>query len=208
MEKSLLDLNDDCLIEIFKYLSLVETFNLMDICNARLSNIARQRISTIKKLNIRVREFHNLNSKQLKIIGENLNDLTISAGYSIPAHVVLNILQPICEGAAVSGKMSAFALNYIFIDKAYSQCIAKVASNLQKLNLNNCQLTDELLTELLRICCNLVELQILGNYTLSGNFLHNLNLPSLRVLKLEMHAEWIYPIAEFKIKNPNVTLLT
>ncbi|XP_050320932.1 uncharacterized protein LOC126753470 isoform X2 [Bactrocera neohumeralis] len=205
--KSLLDLNDDCLIEIFKYLSLVEAFKVIDVRNARLTEIAHQRISTFKELNITIREFPNFNAEQLRIIGENIYSLSMTCGYSIPTQNVLNIMQPLCKGAAATNQLRVFSLNYVYFNKEYCQYIGNAAAKLQKLNLNYCQLTDKLLTDLLKSCNDLLELEILGNYTLNGEFLNKLHLPTLRVLKLELHAEWNYPMENFKIKNPNVKLI-
>lgn len=205
--KSLLDLNDDCLIEIFKYLNLVDVFKVIDVRNTRLTEIAYLRISAFKELNIVIRVFPNFTPEQLRIIGENVCGLTMTCGYSIPTQNVLNIIQPLCEGAAATKLLRAFSLNYVYFNKEYCQYIGQAATKLQKLNLNYCQLTDEFLTELLKTCNELLELEILGNYTLTGEFLHKLDLPTLRVLKLELHPEWKYPIKSFKIKNPNVKFI-
>ncbi|XP_054743904.1 uncharacterized protein LOC129248396 isoform X2 [Anastrepha obliqua] len=206
--KSLLELNDDCLIEIFQYLSLVETFNVIDVHNNRLTDIARQRIATFKELNIQIREFPNFTSKQLQIIGASLRSLIMSAGYSIPTQTVLNIIKPLCEGAATTNQLREFTLNYVYFNKEICHYIGNVATKLQKLNLSYCQLTDELLTELLKKCTNLKELHVLGNYTLNGYFLQNLCIPTLRLLKLEQHAEWNFSLEAYKIKNPNIQLIT
>ncbi|XP_069963053.1 uncharacterized protein [Bactrocera oleae] len=205
--KSLLDLNDDCLIEIFKYLSLEEAFKVIDVRNTRLTEIAHQRISTFKHLNIAIREFPNFNTEQLRIIGENICNFSMTCGYEIPTQNVLNIIKPLCEGAAATQQLRAFSLNYVYFNNEYCQCIGKVAAKLQKLNLSYCQLTDKLLTDLLKRCNDLLELEIVGNYILTGEFLHKLHLPTLRVLKLELHDEWNYPMWIFKIKNQNVKLI-
>ncbi|XP_067621908.1 uncharacterized protein [Eurosta solidaginis] len=205
--KSLLHLNDDCLIEVFNYLSLEEIFNVIDIQHPRLAEIAHQKIASIKHLNIEIREFPNFTSKQLRIIGENLRSFTMTVGYSIPTITVFNILEPLCEGAALTNQLREFKLNYVYINKHLCDFIGKAAHNLEKVDLSYCQLTDELLIEFLKQCTNLIELHIFGNYTLRGNFLRNCFMPNMRILKLEMHADWSFPIEEFVIEHPDIQLI-
>ncbi|XP_017466069.1 PREDICTED: uncharacterized protein LOC108358984 isoform X2 [Rhagoletis zephyria] len=205
---SLLDLNDDCLFEIFKYLNLMETFNVLDLRNSRLTGIARQRIATFKELNIQIRELPNFTWTQLKIIGKNLRIFSLIVGYSIPTQTVLNIIKPLCQGAALTAQLREFSLNYVYFNEEFCQCIGDAVTKVQRVNLSYCQLTDEILSEFLKKCVSLRELYILGNYTLNGDFLRNFHTPSLRTIRLELHAAWTFPLGEFKTKYPNILLIT
>ncbi|XP_075151528.1 uncharacterized protein LOC142225607 [Haematobia irritans] len=181
---NILDLNDDCLLEILQYLSVQDTFAIIDTFNNRMNDIAYKRISQVKTLIFSLREPPQYTTDQLKIIGKHLKSLSISVGYSLSSDLCISgYLGPLCY----YGSIENLTLNYVNFNEDYLECILKLASNLRILDLNFCQLTDELLQPILENCNLLETLSIIGNYGLRGKSLHHIRSSYLKTITLEMN---------------------
>lgn len=201
--KTLLDLNDDCLMEIFQYLTVPETFSLIEL-HPRFENVGCKRVAKLKHLDINFREPPEFTISQLEIIGSNLRSLYISAGYSMPADMVLQYLQPICLHAS---HLKTIKLHYFQFNADCQKCLISVASNVENLNLNYCQLNDELLAPILTNCTNLKTLSLLGNYTLKCESLKCLNSKNLKEVQLEQNDFCKESIQAFVVEHPHVKVI-
>lgn len=200
--KTLLDLNDDCLIEIFQYLTIQETFNLMSL-HSRFQEVAYQRIAQLKHFDVNFREPPEFTTWQLEVIGQNLKSLHLSAGYSLPTDLILQFIQPLCSQAS---HLNTMKLHYFQFDDDCQKCVMIVAPNIQDLNLNYCQLTDEILGPILQKCQNLKYLSLLGNYTLKCESLKCLNSKHLKQIQLEQNAFSRDSIQSYIAENPQVSV--
>ncbi|XP_046811451.1 uncharacterized protein LOC111689833 [Lucilia cuprina] len=201
-ETHFLDLNDDCLLEILKYLNIHETFTLLGGVCKRIDDIIYERLALIKHLTINLRDPPAFTTQQLEIIGRNLKSLYISAGYSLSSPLTLNYLQPIC----CQGSLQFLTLHYVQFDESYQKCLMKVAAQLEFLDLSYCQLTDDLLQPILEKCSNLRALTIFGNYNLKCTSLAALKSRELKELKVEQNSNCKPEIEKFIKKNPEVTV--
>ncbi|XP_065355541.1 uncharacterized protein LOC135949986 isoform X2 [Calliphora vicina] len=201
-ETHFLDLNDDCLVEILKYLNIHETFSLLGCVCKRIDEIIYERLALVKHLTINLRDPPTFTSHQLQIIGRNLKSLYISAGYSLSSPLTLNYLDPICS----QDTLQFLTLHYVQFDENYQKCIMNVAAQLQFLDLSYCQLTDDLLQPILEKCDNLRALTIFGNYNLRCVSLGGLKSGHLKELKVEQNSNCKREIEKFIAKNPEVTV--
>ncbi|KAM7352258.1 uncharacterized protein ACRADG_004879 isoform 2-T3 [Cochliomyia hominivorax] len=200
---TLLDLNDDCLIEIFQYLTTHDTFNLMEL-HPRFRDVAYERIAQLKDFNINFREPPTFTSWQLEIIGQNLKSLYISAGYSLATDSILQYLKPICSQAS---QLTKIKLHYFQFDDECQKCLLNVAPTLEDLNLNYCQLTDDILGPILEKCQKLKSLSIVGNYTLKCDSLMSLTSKALKQVEVEQNAFCADSIQSYIAANPQVTVV-
>lgn len=201
-DKTLLDLNDDCLIEILQYLTINDTFNLMSI-SSRFQDVAYERIAQLKHFELNFREKPEYTTWQLEIIGQNLKSLYISAGYSVPTELILQYLRPLCSQA---GHLRNLKLHYFQFDEYCQKCVIAVAPNLEALNLNYCQLTDELLGPIFKSCQSLRYLSLLGNYTLKCDSLKSLSSKNLKHIQVEQNAFSRDSIQSYIAENPHITV--
>ncbi|KAM7352257.1 uncharacterized protein ACRADG_004879 isoform 1-T1 [Cochliomyia hominivorax] len=197
-----LDLNDDCLVEILKYLDIHETFSLLGGVCKRIDEIIYERLALVKHLTINLRDPPSFTPKQLEIIGRNLKSLYISAGYLLTSPLTLNYLKPICDQQI----LQFLTLHYVNFDENYQKCLLQVAAQLQFLDLSYCQLTDELLAPILEKCQNLITLTIFGNYNLRCESLNHLKSRELKELKVEQNSNCRNEIQKFISENPKVTV--
>lgn len=178
------DLNDDCLLEVLQYLTIQETFLLLDTLGKPIKETAHRRIAQLKYLNFSLRNPPELTSGQLQIIGKYLKTLKITVGYSLSSEVCISqYLEPLC----FHGSIQNVTLNYVRFDESYLKCILKLASSLRFLDLNFCQLTDELLQPIVENCLQLETLVILGNYEWKGKSLHCIKSPAIRTISVELN---------------------
>lgn len=197
-----LDLNNDCLVEIFKYLNINETFSLLACICKRIDEIIYERLALVKYLTINLRDPPQFTTKQLEIIGRNLKRLYIRANYSLSPPLALNYMQPIC----CQRNLEFLMLHYVQFDEIYQKCLMNVAAQLQFLDLSYCQLTDDLLRPILEKCDNLRALTIFGNYNLTCESLNGLKSKDLKELKVEQNSNCRYEIQKFITNNPQVTV--
>lgn len=202
-DKCLLDLNDDCLMEIFQYLTVPETFSVMNV-HPRFHNVGYERVAKLKHLNINFRDPPEYTISQLEIIGSNLRSLYISAGYSMPTDLIIQYLKPICLRAS---HIQTIKLHYFQFNEDCQNCLLSVASSIENLNLNYCQLDDTLLAPILKNCQNLKSLSLLGNYTLKCESLKCLNSKHLKVIELEQNDFCKEDIQSFVSENPHVKVI-
>ncbi|XP_023307429.2 uncharacterized protein LOC111689166 [Lucilia cuprina] len=200
--KTLIDLNDDCLMEILQYLTIQETFHLMSL-HSRFQDVTYERIAQLKHFEVNFRELPEFTTWQLEIIGQNLKSLYISAGYSLPTDLILQYLKPICSQAT---HLNTLKLHYFQFDEECQKCLLALAPQIQDLNLNYCQLTDELLEPILKNCQKLQFLSLLGNYTLKCDSLKSLNSKYLKQVQVEQNAFSRDAIQSYVADNPQVSV--
>lgn len=198
-----MDLNDDCLLEIFKYLTIQETFGILHNLGKRIDNIAHKRIAQLKSLNFSLRDPPEFSPYQLTVIGKTLKTLRISVGYSLNTEqFITRYLKPLCY----HGSIQDLTLNYIQFNDAYKQCVLKLAPNLRFLDLNFCQLTDGLLQPIVESCIRLETLSIIGNYEWRGKSLHHIKSSYIKSITLELNDLCNNEVEAFKAKRGQVCL--
>lgn len=199
---NILDLNDDCLLEIFKYLSIHEHFSLLGCICKRIDQVIYKRISLVKQLTINLRDPPPFTTQQLSMLGKNLKNLYISAGYSLSTSMVIKYLQPICDHQT----LQFLTLHYVHFSESYQKSILNVASQLIFLDLSYCQLTDDLLFPILEMCHKLRTLTIFGNYNLRCESLNGLKSKALKELKVEQNSNCKNAIQKFIENHPDVAV--
>ncbi|XP_061398134.1 uncharacterized protein LOC133333836 [Musca vetustissima] len=183
-ETNILDLNDDCLLEIFKYLTVQETFDVLHKLGNRIDSIALKRIARLKSLSFSLRDPPEFTPYQLKVIGKTLKTLRVTVGYSLDTDKFISMyLNPLC----FHGSIQDLTLNYVQFNDAYQHCVLRLAPHLQHLDLNFCQLTDELLQPIVEKCTRLETLSIIGNYEWKGKSLYHINSPNMKCITLELN---------------------
>lgn len=199
---TLLDLNDDCLNEILKYITIQDTFNFMK-AHTRFRDVAYERIAQLKHLEVNFREPPQHTLWQYEVIGMNLRSLYITAGYSLPTEVIVQYLRQICYQAT---HLNTIKLHYIHFDEECQKCLISIAGNIEDLNLNYCSLTDELLGTILNKCVKLKYLSLLGNYTLKCDSLKCLNSKYLKLVQVEQNEFCKDSILAYVASNPQVSV--
>ncbi|XP_073824398.1 uncharacterized protein [Musca autumnalis] len=202
---TIFDLNDDCLLEIFEYLTIQETFGILNTLNKRIDNVALKRISQLKSLNFSLRDPPAFTPYQLEIIGKTLTTLNISVGYSLNAEKFISLyLKPLCLHG---GSIQDLTLNYVQFNDAYQECILNLSSSLRFLDLNFSQLTDELLQPILEKCVRLETLSIIGNYEWRGKSLHHINSTNMKCITLELNEMCETEVNAYKVKRDRCACL-
>ncbi|XP_013113336.2 uncharacterized protein LOC106091380 [Stomoxys calcitrans] len=181
---SLLDLNDDCLLEVLQYITVRDAFTLLETFANRLHDVVHKRISQLKILTFDLRNAPDFTIEQLQIIGKHLKTLNICVGYSLSSDLcIFRYLKPLCY----YGSIEQMTLNYVNFNEAYQQCILNLAANLRFLDLSFCQLTDELLEPILENCMLLEKLSIIGNYEWRGKSLFSIKSPKIGQITIELN---------------------
>uniref|UniRef100_A0A1A9WHH1 F-box domain-containing protein n=1 Tax=Glossina brevipalpis TaxID=37001 RepID=A0A1A9WHH1_9MUSC len=204
---TLLDLNDDCLLNIFRYLSIQDAFNVLGCFNTRIDNVSLIRIADLKNLCFSLREPPTFKRWQLKIIGQNLESLCISAGYTLSSQMALYYLQLLLCSSESRTRLRKLTIHYVKFNNDYLDCVLNVISNIKYLDLSFCQLNDELLLPILERSRKLQTLKLIANYNLECKSLHYIQSPYLNLIELEMNLRCVNEVNKFITEHTNVNVI-
>ncbi|XP_037894550.1 uncharacterized protein LOC119640534 [Glossina fuscipes] len=203
---TILDLNDDCLLNIFKYLSIQDAFNILGCFDSRIDDVALTRIADLKNLCFSLREAPKFKRWQLQIIGQNLESICISAGYMLSSQMSLNYLQILLSSSNSKPRLHELTINYVKFNDDYLDCVLNVVSNIKYLDLSFCQLNDELLLPILERAEKLQILKLIANYNLECKSLHHIQSPHLNFVELEMNLRCGIEVKKFIAEHVNVNV--
>uniref|UniRef100_A0A1B0BWZ8 F-box domain-containing protein n=1 Tax=Glossina palpalis gambiensis TaxID=67801 RepID=A0A1B0BWZ8_9MUSC len=201
---TILDLNDDCLLNIFKYLSIQDAFNILGCFDSRIDDVALTRIADLKNLCFSLREAPIFKRWQLQIIGQNLESICISAGYTLSSQMSLNYLQILLSSTNSKPRLHELTINYVKFNDDYLDCVLNVVSNIKYLDLSFCQLNDELLLPILERAEKLQILKLIANYNLECKSLHHIQSPHLNFVELEMNLRCGIEVNKFIAEHVNL----
>lgn len=198
---NILQLNDDCLINIFSYFNNYELIDLLGTCR-KLDEIIHIHLRKCKDLSFNFRHFSIDDKRLLKIVSPHLTTIELSVGYSIGSEIILAALQIISN----CKKLRKLRLHYVVMREKYLKLIGNISSHLEKIDLSFCQLTDELMTEFFKWKCNsLKEIILIGNYTFGGVSL--VYLKNLKSLTIESHENLKINLEQLKVNNPKAEII-
>ncbi|XP_037960985.1 uncharacterized protein LOC119690068 [Teleopsis dalmanni] len=195
------DLNNDCIYEIMRRLSVRDVLELLGVFNERFDEIIKQRLALEKHFRYCLRDEYKYKYSHLLLIGKYLKSIYLSAGYSIRTEKILCLLYPLVQNPQF---LTSLELHFIEFNIQYVKCINAAGECLEELNLDFCRLRDNMLVAILEKCRNLTKLSIIGNYDLSGTSLVNLNVKKLQALTLEENDRWFFNVEEFAKNNPHI----
>uniref|UniRef100_A0A1A9UEY4 F-box domain-containing protein n=1 Tax=Glossina austeni TaxID=7395 RepID=A0A1A9UEY4_GLOAU len=203
---TILDLNDDCLLNIFKYLSIQDAFNILGCFDSRIDDAALTRIADLKSLCFSLREPPTFKRWQFKIIGQNLESVCISAGYTLSSQMSLYYLQLLLGSSDSKSRLRELTINYVKFNDDYLECVLNVVSNIKYLDLSFCQLNDELLLPILERAGKLQILKLIANYNLECKSLHHIQSPHLNFVELELNLRSGIEVNKFIAEHVNVNI--
>lgn len=169
---SILDLNQDCLIKIFSYLTIYELIDVEDTCDA-FKLISEQVYASKKyhsiKFELRYLKIDYL-PKILERIGGTLRSLDFSGGYLMSEEIKENLVDGISNHCL--NRLSKLRINYVQFDKRlFDKLQSCCFHNLIYLDLSRCAISE---TSGLHLCSeyvpNLKKLKLSGNPNMSGGF--------------------------------------
>lgn len=166
-------LDDDCLLHIFQYLTLLDIIKLEESSQI-FEEAAKMYYRSIKKFecNIRNIELQDL-TPILTRIGPYLTTFSFSGGFVMPKEYKRTLTLCISKHCK---SLKSLSLNYVPLESSDLENLIEVTSNLEKLNLGNCHLGDSDLEFVLSKCSkNLKRLTLNGNPLMTGECLTKLD---------------------------------
>lgn len=165
-------LNEDCMLHILKYLSLLDIINLEDASKIFIE-VTKNYFRTCKsfKCNIRNTQLENL-TPIFQRIGPHLNSFEFSGGFNMQQDYKKTLfinLSIYCNG------LKALSLNYVPLELCDLLALTSVTKNLENLNLGNCHIEDSNLNVFLSKITHLKWLTLKGNSMFTGECITQLN---------------------------------
>lgn len=131
----ILDLNDDCLLEIFRYLDLKSLISVDQVCS-KFNDTAQIIYRQFRHYEIHIRTEGNLSGDILARIGPHLDSLLFSCGYLIvPTTIIKNIVSN-CHS------LTRLKLQYITLNYQDMNLFKTVFENLVDLELSCVRVSD------------------------------------------------------------------
>ncbi|XP_064547680.1 uncharacterized protein LOC135434878 isoform X2 [Drosophila montana] len=158
---SLLVLNDDCLDNIFQYLTLEELILLFGKVHPVIDDAIDRQLHRFRHFEFSMRFPPQYDANQLLALGRHLQSININVGYSVRSDSVLALLQPLCVGAEEGARLRALKIQHANITSDYIKVISLVAPLLLELDLSRCDVQEpSQLTLLLRSATKLKTLAL------------------------------------------------
>lgn len=179
---SLIELNDDCLDNIFQYLSLDELMVIFGNVHPLIDDIIERQLHRFRRFEISMRFPPQYNGVQLQALGRHLQSLNINVGYSIRADEVLILLHQLFVGVKEGGRLRALKIQHANITSDYVKEILPIASLLRELNFSRCDIEDQ--NQLMLLLHSAKNLEILALYNKDAASLDETILSRLRHFKI------------------------
>lgn len=171
------DLNDDCVLEVFERLSVLDLCALKWTCK-RYFGLADyffdMAYKTLNFNNWNIKsEYSLLTEDDMRIIlstfGTKLESIIVNADSFQPeSKVVLQILNEFCGGQP---SLRFFKMvKFVIDDETVEEC-DRLWSNLQQLTIDKCYVDDSVIEKLLRKCSSLTELEMIRQMNTDGRCL-------------------------------------
>lgn len=174
---SILDLNDDCLMEIFQNLNTLDLCAVKDTCR-RFQNLSEYHFKTVYnrkifsfRVNDRYKKMVSENEEQkiLRHFGTHINKLIINASdFDVNAERVLDIL-----GQNPVQNLKDFEIENLLLDENALDVCKGLLSNLERLSIDFCYGDESEFYKCVSYCGALKELQVLNlnSFEIRGKFL-------------------------------------
>lgn len=170
---SILDLNDDCLICIFEYLSIYELIEMEKVCvdfKTTCENVySRFHKMRIELRNLRTEYFRDIFQR----VANSLRAFEFSGGFIMNEDVKCTMIDGVSKSCP---KLKSLTINYTqFSNKNFRQ-LQECFSNLTYLDLSRCGLDEDSLGITLdgEKCRNIKTLKLAGNACMNGSFFKNM----------------------------------
>lgn len=211
-QRTILDLNDDCLYQVYKFLPITDWCSLRDTCT-RLRTISdycfERQSKTFKLKQIFKRSAFSLNvstaKRVLRSFGGFIKTVTLDL-YYFRRQLYCGQLVPFL--GRYCGTLRDLELNGIKLPLMAFEEHSRQFSNLHRLVMRNGWCDDEAFSSFLAQCTSLTELELIGsiNRTCTGNSLAGIRLKFLKSFKLSCCEGMSYePIKSFFILNHQLT---
>lgn len=172
---SILDLNDDCLFEIFNLLSIYELIEAEKVCKAFKAvcgNVYKSKRFFKIKFSL-----HHLKTEYLKNIfdrvGHSLRSFEFSGGYIMNEDTKRTIIDEVTNSCP---QLRSLTLNYVLFNNKLFEQLLKSFNNLTSLDLSRCNINESMLktTVDVEISKKIYILKLAGNTEMNGSFFKNM----------------------------------
>lgn len=170
------DLNDDCILEIFQRISILDLCAIRYTCkrfDALSEFFFKMVYKTLNFSNWNVKgEYALLTEDEMKTIlttfGGQMDSITVNADSFEPeSKIVLQIINEYC-GAK---RLRFFKMVKFVIDEQMVENCDRLWSNIDQLTIDKCYVDDDVLKELLRKCSTLTQLEMIRQMNTDGRCL-------------------------------------
>lgn len=170
------DLNDDCVLEIFQKLSVLDLCAIRYTCkrfDALAEYFFKMVYKTLNFSNWNIKgEYALLTEDEMKTIlttfGGQMDSITVNADSFEPeSKVVLQVINEYC-GAK---RLRFFKMVKFVIDEQTVEQCDRLWSNIDQLTIDKCYVDDDVLKELLRKCSSLTQLEMIRQMNTDGRCL-------------------------------------
>lgn len=177
------DLNDDCVLEIFQRLTVLDLCAIRYTCkrfDALAEYFFKMVYKTLNFSNTNIKgEYSLLTEDEMKTIlttfGSQMDSVTVNADSFEPeSKVVLQIINEYCGAKRLRFfKMVKFVID----DETVERC-NRLWSNIDQLTIDKCYVDDDVLKELLQKCTSLNQLEMIRQMNTDGNYKLHFNIKS------------------------------
>lgn len=169
------DLNEDCLSNIFKYLTIYELIEVEEVCEMFKNTcevVYKSKMYHRMRLELRYMRpllFGDIFDR----IGGNLRHFEFSGGYIMDEEVKIKLINGVINKCP---KLQDLIINYIQFSKVNLQDLSTSFNHLTYLDLSRCSLDEDNMSGILDgdNLPNLTTLKVTGNTMIKGNFLVNM----------------------------------
>ncbi|KAG5683878.1 hypothetical protein PVAND_013139 [Polypedilum vanderplanki] len=188
---SILDLNQDCLNNIFQYFSIYELIDIEDTCNAFKTTC--EFVYKSKKFHMLRIELRFLRCEYFEAIfdriGSTIKELQFSGGNHMDKHLKESLIDVINDHCI---KLSKLTINYVQFDHDSFIKLEKCFHNLTYLDLSRCSINENELKHCLdgEKLKSIQTLKLAGNTLLNGSFFKDMR--HIRVLDVSYCFNLLY----------------
>lgn len=177
--KTLLELNDDCLLKILSFLSLEDLYAVKDSCH-KLSLLAHMEAKTIcKKEKICITYGNKMDALTIKKFGTYMNEVFYHKGRMLLEKQLLIWYKSFAwmKNCSILQTLSMQKIDIRNLDQVYINNF----KNLTNLKIENCFGDESIFERILKACTNLKSIEVIDGFPqMIANFRFLLNVEELR----------------------------